>query len=296
MISRYKNFRLHDLLLYLPAIIILTFNIFRYHYITKPDSIFHLNNYDGICLNFILIASGAIYETLLSIIAFNNIRLYVHSLEHFFSKINRLQMTLLRITLGVYLTLEVAVAMVYRSKGDLTYRPGISDSTIMLIALILFLIFAFLAAVQPELLSVIKTGNSQVEESNTLRPKYEKSRLGTDKEEAIASKLEQVMIFNKPYLSEEITLSDIAVLLSVTTHQLSMIINLHFNMNFYTFINKYRIEEAKQILSAPENRDANILSIAFRSGFNSKTTFNAMFKKFTGITPSQYRSNLNRSK
>ena len=61
------------------------------------------------------------------------------------------------------------------------------------------------------------------------------------------------------------------------------------NKNFYDLINGYRVDEAKRLLVNPENKNYTILSVGFEAGFNSKTTFNTVFKKFTGLTPTDFR-------
>jgi AraC-like DNA-binding protein len=63
-----------------------------------------------------------------------------------------------------------------------------------------------------------------------------------------------------------------------------------FNQNFRDFINKYRIEESKFLLKNKSNGNKTILEIAYEVGFNSKSAFNAAFKKFTGLTPKEYRN------
>jgi len=64
--------------------------------------------------------------------------------------------------------------------------------------------------------------------------------------------------------------------------------------SFYDVINSYRVEEAKRLLLDEKNRNYTILSVGFEAGFNSKTTFNPVFKKFTGVTPTEYRDNKTR--
>jgi AraC-like DNA-binding protein len=64
--------------------------------------------------------------------------------------------------------------------------------------------------------------------------------------------------------------------------------------SFYDVINSYRVEEAKRLLLDEKNRNYTILSVGFEAGFNSKTTFNTVFKKFTGVTPTEYRDNKTR--
>ena len=69
-----------------------------------------------------------------------------------------------------------------------------------------------------------------------------------------------------------------------------MTINIEKNRNFHNFINDYRIEEAKKILQDKNYNDINILNIAFKSGFQSKSVFNRVFKQITGKSPKDYRT------
>ena len=72
-----------------------------------------------------------------------------------------------------------------------------------------------------------------------------------------------------------------------------MTINIEFNQNFYNYINSHRIRYAEGLLKDPEQKDENILMIAFHSGFQSKTSFNKAFKSLNNMTPSEFRkSNL----
>ena len=73
------------------------------------------------------------------------------------------------------------------------------------------------------------------------------------------------------------------------TLTLSRILNQHFGKNFFEFINGYRVEEAKRLLRDPDQQTASMLDILAAAGFTSKSTFNSIFKKHLGQTPSQYR-------
>ncbi|MFD0861772.1 helix-turn-helix domain-containing protein [Sungkyunkwania multivorans] len=92
----------------------------------------------------------------------------------------------------------------------------------------------------------------------------------------------------KPYLNPDITLPELAKALKMGTNELSQVINAGFKMNFNDFINKYRIAEVKESMLDPKNGHLSLLAIAYDSGFNSKATFNRVFKKFTNTSPSQY--------
>jgi AraC-like DNA-binding protein len=116
-----------------------------------------------------------------------------------------------------------------------------------------------------------------------------KKLLHDDKLEEFKNKLIHLMDNSKPYLDCELSLIKLAALLDVSTHILSYIINCGFNENFYQFINHYRIEEAKRQILNPKMSHLSLLGIGFEVGFNSKTVFNTTFKKYTGLTPSEFK-------
>lgn len=109
-----------------------------------------------------------------------------------------------------------------------------------------------------------------------------------DKTDESVNFLMEYMKSKKPYLDPEIHLAKLSSELNISPEFLSNIINDKLNRNFFDFINYYRIEEFKEKCKTPENKKLTILAIAFSCGFNSKATFNRVFKKVTGYTPRQY--------
>jgi len=118
--------------------------------------------------------------------------------------------------------------------------------------------------------------------------KYKTSGLTSEQVATYRNKLVTFMALEKPFLNPELTLDNLADALEMHPHHLSQVINQSFSQNFYEFINSNRVEEAKLIIESDRVKTFTILAIALESGFNSKTTFNVSFKKFTGITPSAY--------
>jgi len=111
---------------------------------------------------------------------------------------------------------------------------------------------------------------------------------GNKIDEHMMNRLLDYMKQQKPYHDSELTLTSLANLISIGRNQLSEIINTGTGGNFYDFVNKYRVDEVKQLMANPKFKDFTILAIAFEAGFPSKSTFNSIFKKFTGLTPSEY--------
>lgn len=111
-----------------------------------------------------------------------------------------------------------------------------------------------------------------------------------DDYEADAEYVDRIVKFmdaEKPYLKSNITLDTLSEMLDVPARELTALLNGHFKMNYYEFINNYRIKEAKEILKM--HKDQTISDVYLAVGFNSKSVFNTFFKKNTGMTPSEYR-------
>jgi AraC-like DNA-binding protein len=118
------------------------------------------------------------------------------------------------------------------------------------------------------------------------KPKLQ--RLNADQLASLSSQLASVMEKDKLFLDNELNLPTVAEKLRISIHEASFLINETTKDNFYNFVNRYRVEEAKKLLASSTMDELNILGIAFASGFNSKTTFNTTFKRIVGISPSQY--------
>jgi len=95
---------------------------------------------------------------------------------------------------------------------------------------------------------------------------------------------------HKPYQDPELSLTSLAKKTGISRNLLSETINNGLGSNFYDFINNYRLEEVKKLMSSPKWKNYTILALAYEAGFQSKSTFNSFFKKNTSITPSRYRA------
>ncbi|PJZ25918.1 transcriptional regulator [Leptospira hartskeerlii] len=120
----------------------------------------------------------------------------------------------------------------------------------------------------------------------SMRDAYRNSRLeGVDTTD-LENRLESLMTKEKIYLQEDLSLSILSNQLDIKPYQLSEFLNQRKGTNFAKFVNGFRVAEAVRILKKEEG--ANILSVAYRSGFNSKATFNLAFKSIQGVSPREY--------
>lgn len=121
--------------------------------------------------------------------------------------------------------------------------------------------------------------------------KYKKSGLNQTASERIRQKLTAYMEEEKPYLNSDLSLDQLATNLNISYNHLSQDINQDIGLNFYDFINEYRVKDAMKGLVDPERNHFKIMAIAYDSGFNSKSVFYDFFKKVAGTTPSDFRQN-----
>lgn len=94
------------------------------------------------------------------------------------------------------------------------------------------------------------------------------------------------------YLNGKLSIQDVSEKLNIPRQHISEVLNEHMNTSFQDFINQYRVEAFINRLENDQNNNYTLLGIATDVGFNSKSSFNAIFKKFKGLTPTQFKKNL----
>ena len=139
--------------------------------------------------------------------------------------------------------------------------------------------FGFYAITRNESLFPIEINN---------KPKYEKSNLGEIEIAELKTRLLDLMDNEKPYINNNLNLSDLSDLLDTNKNNISQVLNVELNTNFYDFVNDYRIKDIKEKLLNPKYENYTILALALEVGFSNKSSFNRIFKKHTSQTPSEY--------
>ena len=118
--------------------------------------------------------------------------------------------------------------------------------------------------------------------------KYLKSGLKEEEAPVHAETLLHYVNTEKPYVQSRLSIQDLAQALDMPVRHLSQVINEHLGQTFYDFVNRYRVEEFKKRITDPRYKNYTVLSIALDCGFNSKSSFNRIFKKFEQCTPTEY--------
>jgi AraC-like DNA-binding protein len=149
--------------------------------------------------------------------------------------------------------------------------------------------YSFYGIKQPVIFGeAVKQNGINVKETE----KYLKSGLKEHQAEKYLQKLIAYMELQKPYLDRDLTIHDVSKMTGIQRHYITQVLNEKFKRNFFTFINEYRVKEVIERFSEVKYNNYTILAIAFDAGFNSKTTFNSIFKSQTGLTPSEYREKI----
>jgi AraC-like DNA-binding protein len=151
---------------------------------------------------------------------------------------------------------------------------------------------------QPQLFSVVRGFNATAAADSFVpklfiqkgAKKYANSTLSDADGERIGSQLDRLLTQKKIYRDPELNADMIAEQIGCSKHHLSQFLNESLRTSFNDYVNHFRVEEVKSLLVAPNREQHKIASIAFDAGFNSISTFNEVFKKFTGTTPSTFRT------
>ena len=124
------------------------------------------------------------------------------------------------------------------------------------------------------------------------RKKYSRSGLNEIQAGKYLQSIIAYMEKEKPYLDRNLTIYDLSQQTGISRHHITQVLNDLHGRNFFTFINEYRVAEVISMMKDPAFKNYTLLAIAYDSGFNSKSTFNTIFKNITGLTPTQYLDRL----
>ncbi len=162
--------------------------------------------------------------------------------------------------------------------------------TFILLGMIVFISRVLLKALRtPELFSLIEENEPATVENIPVTAKYAGSGLAHEGKQKVLQQVQQYMETQKPFLEPELTIDQLAEMLSLKPKILSQVINELLHQNFFDFVNRFRVEEAKRLLTNPADKKITVLEVLYEVGFNSKSSFNTLFKKYTGLTPSEFK-------
>jgi AraC-like DNA-binding protein len=159
------------------------------------------------------------------------------------------------------------------------------------IALFITCWFIMKALKHPELFRGI---NSKLRLTKDILPEVEeKSESANEQNDLISrqiTELKRYMTEKEPFLDPSLTIQELSNQINIPVRDLSILINHHMDQHFFDFVNEYRIQKAMNILKDQSKSQLTVLEILYEVGFNSKSSFNTSFKKYTSLTPTAYRN------
>ncbi len=276
------SFDKKDLLHFLP-IVLCAASIIPFYLQSAEDKTQHLlGEFAGPSTSSVVISWLTLIHLLIYIVASANLlRTHADKIKDSFSSLEKINLSWLRNLLVVY-ALDWSAILLWQIYS----REIAAANYIWLLASLAMYAIGYMGLRQPEIFSGAEDSMAAYEAT---RKKYEKSTLNLAKAEAYLQKLLRFMADQKPYRNSDLNLQGLARTLAISPHHLSQIINERLQQNFFEFVNSHRIEEAKQMLRNAALANLNIAQIGFDAGFSSVSAFNTAFKKYTGMTPSQFR-------
>jgi len=195
----------------------------------------------------------------------------------------------------IFLWLGVLVSsfiVIFLTKGIMSFTNFATMTMVVLSDALIVLIILLIALTQwksPHFFVISRHGNDERALINDLTPQEEKNIGAIDEgtRAAMFDELTKYIEQELSYRNSELSLAKLADSIGVSPHHLSEVLNKHAGQNFNHFINAYRVKEVCEKLNSSSS--IKVLDIAMQAGFSSKSTFNTIFKKFMGMTPSQYR-------
>jgi AraC-like DNA-binding protein len=217
--------------------------------------------------------------------SFAVLRRYRRRIEQFYSDLHRIDLRWLTILVGAHTAVWsiVAAHFVLRVlEVDVRALDALRPAVAIGSALFIFVV-GYISLWQRDLFRTAREARSPGE-------KYQRNRLDEAEARELVGELEKLMTDKELYRDGSLTSQTLADALGVTPHLLSQVLNVHVGKSFYSFVNGYRVEALMAALEDPAERGRGVLELALDAGFNSKSTVNSVFKKQTGMTPTQFRA------
>jgi len=291
MISKNNRLAPVNLLHGLPFLAFTIYFLFDFYFLSATEKLTYIhlqeaNPYPTITiLNILILGLGPIY-IVLSLV---KLRKHLKSITDNFSYQEGINLNWLKYVLA---GLGFIWSMVILT-NILVYIPIISDAlseNVIYLSVVIAVFFLGYFGIKQQAIY-----SNKADPGRNKRAMQERSYHKKAKEASISSALQDYFWDEKPYLNSRLTLKEVADALRTSENQLSHIINKQMGKNFFEFVNSFRVEEFKSRTVLPEYRNYTLISIAYESGFNSKATFNRVFKNYTGQTPSDFYQSLQKS-
>lgn len=123
----------------------------------------------------------------------------------------------------------------------------------------------------------------------TTKPEASKDKVDEKLTDTAIQKVQQGMETQKLFLKQNLNIDEFSKRINLPVKEVSAVINKHYGTNFFEFMNSYRVEEAKRLLSDSQHADMTVMDVLLHAGFNSKSAFHRFFNRLVGMSPTEFR-------
>ena len=293
-IRKDQHFRLKDYAHFIPVLLSYLYMIpfFFFYSAREKIQVNHGESSDFQMFTMISLIAFVLSGISYPILAYRLIGRFEKMVHNNFSFDERINLKWLRYCIWGLLFIFSTVALFSVFPDALSIKLSFNPDYIYYSEIIVFIFFLGFFGIRHEGIFTEGKNRTSPPESDEADKKssgeYKKSGLKSEEAVQLHLQLLELMDEKKPFLEAKLTLNTLAGELNISVNYLSQLINQYQEKNFYDFINGYRVDEFKRRAVDPRNKHLSILAIALDSGFNSKSSFNMVFKKQTGMTPSQF--------
>jgi len=279
IMSKDKHVNNQKLLHFVPFIILIILSIIFY----KSDILLKVLAFSGV-------VSGVIY----CVLTYTQLKQHKKYIDTHFSNIENINLNWIKRLLSGLIAIWIGTVIIVFITRFLDVQLPINWFFLLIPLLISYLGYYGLKQ------QIVIFGNEQKSEIVATKTQiisktqqtYKKSGLQKDDMISIYEKLEKLMETQQLYLQPSLSLKELSQKSKIPQHHITQTLNDYASINFYDYINAYRINMFKQKIQQGDAENFSLLGIAFDCGFNSKSSFNRIFKKTTGQSPSEYKNNL----
>ncbi|TVQ08266.1 MAG: AraC family transcriptional regulator [Bacteroidetes bacterium] len=286
---RYRNY-LH----FVPAALVYIYlSRFYFFYSAEQKALLDMGAIDDFAVfTNLVLASFVISGITYPVMAYRLMGNYRKLIDANFSYDERISLNWLKYSIWWIGLLFLIVAVVTLLRDGLGYEFGFNVDLVFYSMIVLFIFGLGYSGIRHRDIFSDNTGEESIVEPKT-PGEYKNSGLDSEKAFQFHQELLKYMKDQKPFLEPKLTLGNLSQSLGLSANHLSQVINQYEGVNFHDFVNKHRVEEFKKLAADPYLKHFNILALALDAGFNSKSSFNMVFKKHEGQTPSQFINEFN---
>ncbi|WP_062060162.1 AraC family transcriptional regulator [Aquimarina longa] len=273
-----KNYSKEDLVHYIPALVYSTF--IAIYFIIPSDSVIQERARTGEMMRVIYAchAVGLIVNLTYWILSWRVFQHFSKDMKNELSyEVRTRFMTNFLLIVGGCLCIWTLLFLTSLFGFGMLERNARPYIWIILTFIILFI--TYYGMISPQVLRIVPDTGSK---------KYHQSKLSVTDMDRLKEQLESLMLKKKPYLNSKLLKTELAQMLGVNNPELARLLNENIGMNFFEYVNYYRIKEFVSLAKTDKAKQLTFFGLAQEAGFNSKTTFNKSFKKLMGTSPTVY--------